>query len=58
MKNNLKRNMKEKYMDCKCNTCKIHKEAVEENVCCAWYMDNVVCGDKYIKDCSVYEEDG
>lgn len=45
-------------MGCKCNTCKIQKEAMKENACCAWYMDNVVCGDKYIKDCPVYEEDG
>ena len=36
----------------KCETCEMMKriEASNEPACCIWYMDNVVCGDKYIQD--------
>lgn len=43
-------------MDCKCETCEIHKKAVKENGCCVWYMDNVVCGNKSVKNCPIYKE--
>lgn len=38
----------------KCETCKIHKKAIEEFGVCMWYMWNVVCGDKSINDCPKY----
>ena len=40
----------------KCDTCKVTKVIREskEPSCCAWYMDNVVCGDKTINDCEEY----
>ena len=37
----------------KCYTCKIAKE-MPDMACCAWYMDNVVCGDKTTEDCTAY----
>ena len=39
---------------CKCDSCKIMDEArkLNEPCCCMWYMNNVVCGDKSIKDCN------
>lgn len=43
-------------MCCKYETCKIYKKAVKENACCVWYMDNVVCGNKDVKDCPVYKK--
>ena len=41
----------------KCETCEIMKciEASNELACCIWYMDNVVCGDKSVEDCTAYE---
>ena len=41
----------------KCETCEVMKriEASNEPACCVWYMDNVVCGDKSVKDCAAYE---
>lgn len=41
----------------KCKTCEVMKriEASNEPACCMWYIDNVVCGDKSVKDCTVYE---
>ena len=43
----------------KCKTCQVHKRVMEseEPACCAWLLDNVVCGDKSVDDCAVYEED-
>ena len=40
----------------KCDTCKVTKVIREskEPSCCAWYMDNVICGDKTINDCEEY----
>ena len=37
----------------KCGTCKIYQE-LPDLACCAWYMDNVVLGDKVTKDCPKY----
>ena len=41
----------------KCETCEMMKriEASNEPACCIWYMDNVVCGDKSVEDCTVYQ---
>lgn len=41
----------------KCDTCIIDAKARKENGCCIWYMDNVVCGDKSVNDCSEYIKD-
>ena len=43
---------------CKCDSCKIMDEARKSNepCCCMWYMDNVVCGDKSIKDCTDHQK--
>ena len=43
----------------KCDTCQVHKRVMESKApaCCAWLLDNVVCGDKSVKDCPVYEEE-
>ena len=41
--------------DNKCKTCKTYHKAVNKNACCAWYMDNVVCGNKDVKDCTEYK---
>ena len=37
----------------KCVTCKIDNE-MPDMACCAWYMDNVICGDKTTEDCTEY----
>lgn len=39
-----------------CLSCEIYREAERcgEMACCAWYMDNVVCGDKAVSDCTEY----
>ena len=37
----------------KCGTCKIAHE-MPDMACCAWYMDNVVCGDKTTEECTEY----
>lgn len=41
----------------KCETCEMMKriEASNEPACCIWYMDNVVCGDKSVEDCTAYQ---
>ena len=46
-------------MTMKCDTCKVHKRVMESEApaCCVWLLDNVVCGDKSVEDCPVYEED-
>lgn len=42
----------------KCDTCRILKESNEskEPACCAWYIDNIVLGDKSVEDCNCYKE--
>ena len=43
-------------MNEKCLNCKINEE-IENSDCpsvCAWYMDNVVLGDKTITECTEY----
>ena len=37
----------------KCKNCKLYNE-MPESACCAWYLDNVVFGDKTLEDCSIY----
>lgn len=41
----------------KCETCGVMKRIEESNepACCKWLMDNVICGDKTVEDCEVYE---
>ena len=41
----------------KCETCEMMKRIEDSNepACCIWYMDNVVCGDKSVEDCTAYE---
>ena len=42
----------------KCDTCQVQKRVMEseEPACCAWLLDNVVCGDKSVDECPEYEE--
>ena len=42
----------------KCKNCKIQKQAEKskEPACCAWYMDNVICGNKQVKDCPLFKK--
>lgn len=42
----------------KCNNCAIMAKMNEcdEACVCVWYMDNVVCGNKRIEDCTAFEE--
>ena len=41
----------------KCKNCGIYLRAMasSEPACCMWYLDNVVCGDKSLEECNVYE---
>ena len=41
----------------KCETCEMMKRIVDskEPACCIWYMDNVVCDDKSVEDCTAYQ---
>ena len=42
----------------KCDNC-IIMEQIKNSAspcCCIWYMDNVVCGDKNVEDCTEYRE--
>lgn len=41
----------------KCDTCGVMKRIEEssEPACCVWLMDNVICGDKSVEDCEVYD---
>ena len=41
--------------DYKCKTCKIYHKAINKYACCKWYMDNVICGSKDVKDCTEYK---
>lgn len=36
-----------------CDTCKIHKE-MPALACCAWYIDNVLLGNKTPEECPKY----
>lgn len=42
----------------KCDSCEIMQniKKSKELVACAWYMDNVVCGNKTVKECPVYKK--
>lgn len=42
----------------KCDTCKIAKEIQEskEPSCCAWYLENVICGNKTVDECEVNDK--
>ena len=42
-------------MDQRCKTCKIYNKTLNKFACCKWYMDNVVCGNKSVKDCTEYK---
>ena len=46
--------------DVKCRSCKIMDEIAETGsyCCCKWYMDNVVCGDKTVDECTMYIKKG
>lgn len=41
----------------KCSKCGIFIRAMAstEPACCKWYIDNVVCGDKSLEDCTAHE---
>jgi hypothetical protein len=41
--------------DYKCKSCKTYHKAANKYSCCKWYMDNVVCGNKDVKDCTEYK---
>lgn len=42
----------------KCDNCIIMKQINNsaELSCCIWYMDNVVCGNKSIEECTDFKE--
>ena len=44
-------------MNSKCMNCAIYKKMLEENepCTCAWFMDNVVFGNKTVHDCDCYK---
>ena len=46
----------ERNMKNKCQTCQINNQAIEEEGCCIWYMDNVVLGNKSADDCPKYKK--
>lgn len=39
----------------KCKSCKTYHKTKNKYACCKWYMDNVVCGNKDVKDCMEYK---
>lgn len=44
----------------KCETCAVYKRVLiagDEPVCCAWYLENVICGEKSVSDCTDYEKE-
>lgn len=43
----------------KCDSCKVMQKIKKskEPSACAWYIDNVVCGDKTVKKCPVYKKE-
>ena len=42
-------------MDERCKKCKIYNKALNKFACCSWYMDNIVLGNKSVKDCPEYK---
>ncbi len=40
-----------------CERCQVHADAQASNepACCAWFLENVVCGDKSVKSCPHYK---
>ena len=42
-------------MDERCKKCKTYNRTLNKSACCKWYMDNVVCGNKSVKDCTEYK---
>lgn len=40
--------------DHKCKTCKVYHKAMNKYACCKWYIENIVCGNKDVKDCTEY----
>lgn len=48
---------KKKEKNMRCATCQVYADATEfdEPCVCIWFMDNVVCGNKSVDDCPVYE---
>lgn len=44
----------------KCEKCKVMQEIKESKgpSCCIWYMDNIVCGNKSVKECPEYKKKG
>lgn len=49
--------MNKKDISIPCDTCMIAEEVKQskEPACCKWYMDNCVCGDKTVLDCTAYK---
>ena len=45
---------------CDCKKCEIYEkvEQSKEPSCCIWYVDNVVLGNKSVKDCPRYKKLG
>lgn len=45
-------------LKCKCDSCEImlNIKKSKEPAACIWYIDNVVCGDKTVKECPVYKK--
>lgn len=43
----------------KCDICKVMRDAESSNepACCAWYLENVIIGNKKVDDCPVYMEE-
>jgi len=41
----------------KCDNCLVVEQMSKSDVpaCCAWYLENVVCGDKSVDDCPEWE---
>ena len=42
----------------RCDTCDVMRRIMNsaEPACCKWMMDNVICGDKSVDDCPMYEK--
>lgn len=43
----------------KCDGCKVMQDIKKSKkfAACAWYVDNVVCGNKTVKECPVYKKE-
>ena len=44
-------------MNERCLNCKIYEETKKSNVpcACAWFIDNVILGDKIVDECTMYD---